>query len=355
MAIENSTAQSKAPRNHERQPTESNPTWKEASGEETYCPTRGCHLCGCRKFELISDKDRNGAPLRTVACWRCGLVAQETIATLVELERFYRDEYREAYNGEESPSPRRVVREWDRARERFSLLRPYLRPHDSVFEIGAGIGCNLKQFELAGHVAEGIEPGRGFAEFSRRELCCDVQVATLEELTSQPHWDLVLLIHVLEHLPSPLRALARMRELLRPEGRLYVEVPNLAAPHSGPGQLFHRAHLYDFTPWTLATLANASGFQVVAQLSDPGDRNLRMVLRRRDSFEYSVDGSSFARTREILERHTSLAYYGRLSYLRRRGGELLRAVARRLTLRRDYAAILEQCRDHLRQSRRSVA
>jgi SAM-dependent methyltransferase len=355
MATENSAALTTVPLTPDGRPTQPSSGSQAARAAVTYCPTRGCHLCGCRKFELLSVRDRHGDPLRTVACWRCGLVAQETIAAPDELEQFYREEYREEYNGERSPSPRRVVREWHRARERFALLKSYLRPDDAVFEVGAGIGCNLKQFELAGHAAEGIEPGRGFAEFSRRELCCDVRVATLEQVTSSSRWDLVLLVHVLEHLPFPKSALGQIRDFLRPGGRLYVEVPNLAAPHSGPGQLFHRAHLYDFTPWTLAALANASGFEVLAQLSDPGNRNLQMVLQRRDSFEYSVDASSFARTREILDRHTSLTYYGRWSYLRRRGGELLRAAARRLTIRREYAAILQQCREQLRLARRSAA
>lgn len=44
---------------------------------------------------------------------------------------------------------------------------------------------------------------------------------------AQPgHYDAIFARHVLEHHPQPLRLLANFRAALRPNGRLYIEVPN---------------------------------------------------------------------------------------------------------------------------------
>ena len=46
-------------------------------------------------------------------------------------------------------------------------------------------------------------------------------------IDSQGPFDVILMFHVLEHLPDPVDTLAKLAERLSPDGLIYVEVPNL--------------------------------------------------------------------------------------------------------------------------------
>lgn len=318
---------------------------RDAKGKSLHASNRtcGCELCACRRFETLAERDRRGDALETVACWRCGLVSHARIPTDDELAHYYEEEYRQDYNGEETPSPRRVVREWDRGRQRFQQLQPFVAPGERVFEIGAGIGCNLKHFELAGFDASGIEPGLGFGQFSREQLHAHVRPGFWRDVPAAPAYDIVLLIHVLEHLNSPSQALRHIRQLLRPGGRLFIEVPNLAAPHAAPNKLFHYAHIYNYTPWSLAMLARASGFEVTRVFSHERDRNLALLLTRAHEFTLQVDPDSYVKTLRAVTRHNTWTYHLRPSYVWERCRDVGRSLLERVTASARLRDILQQC------------
>ena len=193
-----------------------------------------CDLCGRGDFELIGGFDRQGDPLRTLVCRHCGVVSHAVIPDDQELASYYRCCYRPEYNNEYMPSAFRFLREWKRGGRRFEILRPFCTASDRVFEVGTGMGCNLKHFELARFVVAGIEPGEGFRRFACERLQLPVEGGMLTDVAPLPRYDLVMLVQVLEHMNSPTRSLRHIRKLLNPGGRVYVEVPNLAAPHAAP-------------------------------------------------------------------------------------------------------------------------
>jgi len=53
--------------------------------------------------------------------------------------------------------------------------------------------------------------------------------STIETAELEPVYDAIFLVHTLEHLDHPVSALARMRQWLSPNGRLFVVVPNANA------------------------------------------------------------------------------------------------------------------------------
>ena len=131
------------------------------------CP---CDLCGDEQFQLVADRDRRGRPLATVVCLRCGLLAHAEVPGEGALQEYYERQYRAEYQGEYLPAPHRVIREWNRGRDLVRLLRPHLERHDHIMEIGCGIGCTVKQLELAGYESSGLEPGEGFRRFASDQL-----------------------------------------------------------------------------------------------------------------------------------------------------------------------------------------
>lgn len=290
------------------------PVARAAPGEPRASRWR-CDLCGHASFDLISTHDRGKRPLPTAICQSCGLVGHVNVPSDLQLADFYSTHYRLQYNGEAVPSPRRIMRAWKHGQIICRRLAPLLRPEDRVFEVGAGTGCTVKQFELAGFEASGIEPGQGFEAFAREKLRANVACRDLSDLPAVAQYNLVLLVHVIEHFNSPTRALSHIHSLIKPGGRLYVECPNLAAPFTVRWRLFHIAHIHNFTHSSLIMLAEKCGFRVETQYSDEQDPNLKVLFRRAETGRLSVDPQNYLQTLHDLNRNNARNYYLRWRYL----------------------------------------
>ena len=316
--------------------------------------TDPCSLCAGQEFAVVSEQDRKGQPLATVACRQCGLVSHEDVPSDEELASYYQSDYRKDYHGEFLPSAYRVIREWKRGKELLQLLHDQVHPSDKVLEVGSGIGCTVKNFELAGYETSGIEPGEGFCTFSRERLHADVRNVELADVPRTPSYDFVLLVHVLEHFNDPRGALQHIRDVLRPGGRLYVEVPNFGAPHALPGKLFHYAHIYNYTVKTLTMLGQASGFSVRNVLNDEHDKNLRMVFERGESCQWTLDSESFDYSMTALHRYNWFTYHARWSYLSQRIKTLWTRLTERRTAETKLQQILSKCEQQTPDAQRAA-
>ncbi|GAH07136.1 unnamed protein product, partial [marine sediment metagenome] len=72
-------------------------------------------------------------------------------------------------------------------------------------------------------------------------------------------FDLISMIHVLEHIPDPVGYLEQLRDnYLTPQGRILIEVPNLFAHDS-----FEIAHLTSFSRHSLVEVVKIAGFTTI--------------------------------------------------------------------------------------------
>lgn len=302
-----------------------------------------CDLCQHVEFEIIGHRDRDGQPLETKLCKRCGLVAHRDLPTEVELQQYYATTYRLDYNGESTPSTRRVMRAWKNGERILRQIGPLLPKSGRVLEVGAGIGCTVKVFERAGFRSEGIDPGGEFLNYARQRLNAQVQVGDLYDLPETHQFDAVLLVHVIEHLASPRKALNKIATLLKPGGLLYVECPNLEAPFARRDRLFHVAHIHNFIPASLEMLANSCGFAVDQRFGDQQDPNLQRLLRYTGDPK-EVDGSqNYERVLDSLRRANWGPYHLRWRYLSERLQKLFGYASEHLTSRQFVAQRIAEC------------
>jgi len=247
------------------------------------------------------------------------LVTHDPVPNEREVADYYARRYRLDYHGERIPSPRRVWRAWKNGRRIHDLLRPHLSGNERVLEIGAGLGCTVKAFDLNGFDARGIEPNLDFNRYSRERLKAKVENRNLYDLDPEPVADLILLVHVIEHFVSPRRALRRLHALLADGGRLYVECPNLTAPFATFSRMFHFAHIYNFTPETLTALAECCGFVLERNFSQADDPNIALLFRKDRARDERRRLPGHARTVASLPRKAGfIRYHLRPTYWRRR-------------------------------------
>lgn len=139
-----------------------------------------------------------------------------------------------------------------------------------------------------------------------------------------------------QHLADPCDALRRVHDWLKPDGLLFLEVPNLAGARKQAANTFHTAHIWNFTPETLERLAWQEGF--VARMRQDG-AGTSVVFRKRSAGDLPPTGTG-AELAERLARQ--IATMGRPRAYLLSGSPLQRRVAR---LRRNRAAQAEHRRE----------
>ncbi len=219
-----------------------------------------CPLCGCEQSRLFDHRLFCGQPVVNRLCQNCGLVYQSPRMSSDELEAFYQEEYRRLYQGQEGPGVKDLAIQRLRAEMLLAFIRNVVGSISRHLDVGCSAGALLERFaQEYGCQALGIEPGVAYRLYAQQR---GLKVyASLEELKAQgeQRFDLISLVHVLEHLPDPLATLVELRQgWLAPQGYVLIEVPNLYAHHC-----FEVAHLVSFSPHTLRQTLSKAGYQVV--------------------------------------------------------------------------------------------
>jgi hypothetical protein len=154
--------------------------------------------------------------------------------------------------------------------------------------------------------------------------------------------------HVLEHVADPWQALRRIHAWLAEDGVLFLEVPNLSATRKQLGNIFHRAHIWNFTPETLLLLAWQCGF---APMEGEDTRHTSLILRKRRDGDIAPVGAgpelAESLVRQMAAEAQPIAYLvsgkpftRRWSRLRRNIGEWM--ICQRYASVRDMADALLQ-------------
>jgi SAM-dependent methyltransferase len=270
-----------------------------------------CALCSNDRVEIVGDQDRDGRPLRVVLCPRCGLVWNDPRPGAEELAGYYRDEYRRDYKQTLEPRQKHTLRAARVAAARCREVGRHLKPGAQVLDLGAGGGEVVYVLRRLGFEARGIEPNEGYARFARERLGLPVESGFWQQAPVAPaSEDAVTLFHVLEHLDDPVGALTLVRGWLRKDGLLWVEVPNIAARCIAPAHRFHRAHLFGFSPSTLAGIGKRAGFRVERIFTSPDGGNVTGVFRRSETVSDGPfeDPTAAGDVRQVLKGHTPLRH-----------------------------------------------
>ena len=219
-----------------------------------------CPLCGSTRkgiFETIEDE---GKLVSFHICHRCGLVYQSPRMDESELEQFYEREYRIKRQKTEDPVDKDLQMQDARARAILEMIQPHLPDVTRHLDVGSSSGALLQrlheQYECA---SVGVEPGDSYRRFSKAQ---GLQIyPSLDALTKadEAPFDLISMLHVLEHVEDPVHALCSLRESkMEPGGYLLLEVPNLIDHES-----LELSHLYAFTRSTLREIVRQAGFCVL--------------------------------------------------------------------------------------------
>lgn len=230
-----------------------------------------CPLCGeeTTQHRFIAHDRLLGRPgeFPVVRCTGCGLIFLKPRPTAEALGAYYPDDY---YPLDEQPAPEAEEVARDLLRTVSAAARTHGIDRPRILDVGCGVGLFLHLAQQVGMEVRGIELSASAVNYARTNYGFDVHHGTLEDAEIAPaSCDIVVMWHVLEHLPDPVAGLRQVAEILAPGGLLLAAVPNFG---SYEARLFGRRwysldaprHLYHFTPETLRSAVSRAGLTVHA-------------------------------------------------------------------------------------------
>ena len=136
-----------------------------------------------------------------------------------------------------------------------------------VLDVGCAGGAFLVAARTCGMDAVGVEPALWMAAHGRERYEIDIRDGYLAEgMFQEASFDMITLWDVIEHMPEPHASLSLIRKLLKPDGVLLVNFPDiasLAARLLGERWPFWLGvHLIYYTRKTMAAQLARAGFEV---------------------------------------------------------------------------------------------
>jgi SAM-dependent methyltransferase len=235
-----------------------------------------CDFCGDDdETSIVVGPDRSlGLPgtFRMVQCVRCGLIRQNPRPIASDIDAYYPATYEPfstALAIDDEPS---LLRRLDRRygmRKRRKLIEVF-QPGGRLLDVGCATGVFLFEMARTGRWSvEGIEPNDRAAAYANERHRLAIHHGSIDDAPyDDAQFDVVTLWNVLEHLHSPVTALHRIANWLKPGGWLVFSLPNY---ESFERKLFGDRwfvwelprHLFIFPRAVVDAVCRSTGFEIV--------------------------------------------------------------------------------------------
>jgi len=211
-----------------------------------------CSICGNSQFNRISVNQTFGVDI--VQCLECGFIQTEPVS-VTSLSYYYSNYYRENWTEQTIISMREESQQQAAAQVTFLEEKLGSLTFDKILDYGAADGELLRALRPNCKSLFATELDPTFAKQLQDQIWIGFLYENeLYDEGYQGKFDLIIISHVLEHLPDPGAILRLFATMLAPGGILLVDVPHeiemLAFGGHGSG------HLYFFTVDHLCALIN---------------------------------------------------------------------------------------------------
>ena len=218
-----------------------------------------CFICKNKVTERLTDTLRDGQKKDVYYCPSCDLGMLENQKTQNELRQYYKHIYR-------TDRPEKLFADFfPFQKDRLHLLNPHLTKNVKLLEIGCSAGMFLNHVKDKVGEISGLDYDIKSSKFT--EDLCHCKVYQNEANLPLNYFDIICMFQTLEHVYNPKEFLDSLCKSLKPDGLLYIEVPNLhdalVSTYDIPSHykfFFHQAHVWYFSEKSLTKLMEAVGF-----------------------------------------------------------------------------------------------
>jgi len=223
-----------------------------------------CNLCGSNIKKLYYKISLNDVLIDIVKCKECGLVYRYYGLERGEAEKLYSKDSFEQGN-EDKNNQERLIKAGHRLLEEITKYHT----RGKILDVGAGNGCYLKAAKEKGWEEFGVDLSSFATEFAKKKFGLEIFNGKLEDARfPDDFFDVVIMVHTIEHLPDPANFLKEIHRILKKDGIIYLSTPNFDSYNSRRFKekwwaLQPEYHLYFFSPKTLRAMLKKSKFKII--------------------------------------------------------------------------------------------
>lgn len=231
-----------------------------------------CKICGGNSlrridfgfsfFRKYTDKNH-----KKYFCPQCCLVQMMPSPSDEYLDTLYKDLYRKSVNFHDKRDEIDIEFDWTNVSySRFmNLKKIFLKNNldkskfNSLLDIGGYQGAfafAMKQFFKTDNITVSDYDKNGL---KLAQQYFDLKSVPIDKIFKQENkYNLICLVHVLEHVKDPVKYISMVESILDDNGIIYVEVPNnINFPFSD------KTHLFEFSPYSLEKIINYSNLKII--------------------------------------------------------------------------------------------
>lgn len=139
----------------------------------------------------------------------------------------------------------------------------------NLLDIGAGTGAFANVMQQAGWHITGLEPDETARQIAFQKFNIKFQPPNILYSLEKEQFDAITLWHVLEHVHDLHGYLQKFVEILKPNGKLFIAVPNYTSADAAMYKKYWAAydvprHLYHFSPKSIEHLAKVNNLLITA-------------------------------------------------------------------------------------------
>jgi len=206
----------------------------------------------------------------------CGFYQSRRSYPIKDLQKIYTDGYRDKEFRHRSIDEAfkyviRLPSEKSENEQRIDDFTDLFDISNSVLDVGSGLGVFPKRLKEEGYYVWCVEPNKESMRFITHEL----GIKCLPKIPIHARFDVVTLIHVLEHIVDPVPFLKEIKDVT--VEALYIEVPDVLEfekLRKGHNE-FSSDHVYFYDIQSLTKIIKRAGFKLVKFFySHYNERNL---------------------------------------------------------------------------------
>jgi 2-polyprenyl-3-methyl-5-hydroxy-6-metoxy-1,4-benzoquinol methylase len=230
-----------------------------------------CPVCGSKKFEtFLSVKDHTVSreTFQLCRCSNCNFILTSPRPQNGDLGKYYLSEDYISHTGTAKTlldkvylTARKYTLNW-----KIDLIQKegVKEKTKKLLDFGCGTGDFLKVASQNGFDITGVEPSD---EARKKAEAQNPKAAIYHSLPQAKQYTHITLWHVLEHVPELNETLTSLKNLLSPDGTIFIAVPNHS---SWEGNVYKEnwagydvpRHLWHFSQSTMETLFNKNGLKL---------------------------------------------------------------------------------------------
>jgi 2-polyprenyl-3-methyl-5-hydroxy-6-metoxy-1,4-benzoquinol methylase len=231
-----------------------------------------CPVCRSTEIKKVLDVNDHSITQEMFEVWQCNNCTvrfTQDVPDQQNISRYYKSENYISHSNTNKGILSRIYKTVRNhtLETKSNLIKKYTVKEGALLDLGAGIGAFLNTMRGKGWDVTGVEPDEGARSQALKYY--NLKLSQTSEFTLLPEnsFDAITLWHVLEHVHELHPYLDQLKKLLKPNGKLFIAVPNYTSTDASFYGSYWAAydvprHLYHFSLKSIQVLIEQHGLSL---------------------------------------------------------------------------------------------